>query len=482
MHDLERKGKHLFLKFGLKFEHWRLDVISVTRCLLHFSPAFDFSFFPYLRDVGVPFHSLLRMSPTLVYKFGGASVKDAPALKNLYDILQPRLQTNMVLVVSAMAKTTNALEAILAKKLAGQDFSEHWTQVEDFHTGMAAGLFPEGHHIFQQLEGVYRKALDSLQVPLTQDNYEERYDEVVAFGELLSSNLVAAYLSLRGLPVSWQDARLVIHTNSDFRFAKIDWDKTRSACQEAWLPLLHQRPILTQGFIGSDPQGRTTTLGREGSDFTAAILATSLDAASVTIWKDVPGVLNADPKLFAKAQKFDELGYREAAEMTYFGASVIHPKTIKPLANAGIPLFVRSFLDPDAPGTKIHEQATPHEVPTLVLKKNQVLVSFKVTDFTFIEEKHIHAIYTQLQQLKLRANMLQVSAITVSIVIDTQLFKLEQLREALKSAFEIRYNEELELLTILKPKAEEIPSLMEGYEVLLEQATRTTYQVVRRKK
>lgn len=422
------------------------------------------------------------MSPTLVYKFGGASVKGAPALKNLYDILQPRLQKNTVLVVSAMAKITNALEGILAKKLAGQDFSADWVQVAAFHTGIAIALFPAGDPIFQQLEAVYRSALASLELPLIQANYEERYDEVVAFGELLSSHLVAAYLSLRGLPVSWQDARQVIHTNSDFRFAKIDWEKTRAACQEAWLPLLQQGPILTQGFIGANPEGRTTTLGREGSDFTAAILATSLDAASVTIWKDVPGVLNADPKLFAKAQKFDELGYREAAEMTYFGASVIHPKTIKPLANAGIPLFVRSFLDPDAPGTKIHEQAAAHEVPTLVLKKNQVLVSFKVTDFTFIEEKHIHAIYTQLQQLKLRANLLQVSAITVSIVIDAQLFKLEQLRDALKSTFEIRYNEGLELLTILKPKGEEIPSLMVGYELLLEQATRTTYQVVRRKK
>lgn len=422
------------------------------------------------------------MTSTLVYKFGGASIKDAAALKNLYDILQPRLQKNTVLVVSAMAKTTNALEAILAKKLAGQDFTQEWTQVTAFHTGMGMALFPVEHAIFQQLEEVYETALACLQWPLTQDNYEERYDEVVAFGELLSSHLVAAYLNLRGLPVSWQDARRVIHTDSDFRFAKIDWEQTRTSCQDNWLPLLEQGPILTQGFIGSDPQGRTTTLGREGSDFTAAILATSLDAASVTIWKDVPGVLNADPKLFPEAQKFDELGYREAAEMTYFGASVIHPKTIKPLANAGIPLFVRSFVDPDAPGTKIHEQAAPHEVPTLVLKKNQVLVSFKVTDFTFIEEKHIHAIYTQLQQLKLRANLLQVSAITVSIVIDAQLFKLEQLCEALKSAFEIRYNEGLELLTIIKPKAAEIPALMEGYELLLEQATRTTYQVVRRKK
>jgi aspartate kinase len=238
---------------------------------------------------------------------------------------------------------------------------------------------------------------------------------------------------------------------------------------------------VTQGFIGSDSKGRTTTLGREGSDFTAAILATSLDAGSATIWKDVPGVLNADPKLFPNTRKFEELGYREAAEMTYFGASVIHPKTIKPLANAGIPLFVKSFLDPESPGSKIHEHAAPHQVPTIVLKKEQILVSFKVTDFTFIEEKHIHRVYEQLQGLKLRVNMLQLSAISISIVIDTQLFKLDQLISKLKAEFEIRYNEGLELLTILHQREEEIPALLEGYQVLLEQSSRNTFQVVRRK-
>jgi aspartate kinase len=422
------------------------------------------------------------MSVTLVYKFGGASVKDAPALRNLYDILLPRLQTSTVIVVSAMGKTTNALEAILTKKLAGEDYASEWNALKNFHKDLCAKLFPESHPVGEQLETFFSAAREALQAQVSKANYDEVYDQVVCFGELLSSLIVSEYLGFRGLPNRWQDAREVIHTDSDYRFAKIDWDKTRSACQEKWGDMLHTSPILTQGFIGSDTQGKTTTLGREGSDFTAAILATCLDAQSVTIWKDVPGVLNADPKLFDSTQKFEELGYREAAEMTYFGASVIHPKTIKPLANAGIPLFVKSFLNPEASGTKIHEHAAPHDVPTLVLKKNQVLVTFKVTDFTFIEEKHIQKIYEQLQVLKLRVNMLQVSAITVSIVLDTQLFKLEQLVESLKTAFEIRYNEELELLTILKPRVEEIPSLMEGYTLLLEQTTRTTYQAVRRKK
>jgi aspartate kinase len=421
------------------------------------------------------------MAKTWIYKFGGASVKDASALKNLAEILQSRLRKNLVIVVSAMGKTTNALESILASKLNGVDFSQNTSNLKSFHREICEELFPKGHSVFAQVDNLFIQLEKQLEKPLSREIYDEYYDQVVCFGELISSRIVAEYLCYRDLIVLWQDAREVIHTDSDFRFAKINWEKTRQLAQSSWKPILENYPILTQGFIGKDPKGRTTTLGREGSDFTAAILGTSLDAGSVTIWKDVPGVLNADPKLFPNTQKFEELGYREAAEMTYFGASVIHPKTIKPLANAGIPLFVKSFLNPDASGTKIHEHAAPHDVPTIVLKKEQILVSFKVTDFTFIEEKHIHRIYEQLQSLKLRVNMLQLSAISVSIVIDAQLFKLEQLLEQLKAEFEIRYNEGLELLTILKQKPEEIPLLMEGYQLLLEQSTRNTFQAVRRK-
>jgi aspartate kinase len=409
------------------------------------------------------------MAKTWVYKFGGASVKDSFAVKNLAEILRNRLRKNMVIVVSAMGKTTNALESILAKKLNGEDFSQNSSILKSFHQEICRQLFREGHVVFAQLDNLFLQLENDLEKKLSRENYDEYYDRIVSFGELVSSRIVAEYLCSQGLIVLWQDAREVIHTDSDFRFAKINWEKTRKSCQSSWKPMLENFPILTQGFIGSDPKGKTTTLGREGSDFTAAIL------------KDVPGVLNADPKLFPNTQKFDELGYREAAEMTYFGASVIHPKTIKPLANAGIPLFVKSFLDPEAPGTKIHEHAAPHHVPTLVLKKDQILVSFKVTDFTFIEEKHIHRVYEQLQELKLRVNMLQLSAISVSIVIDAQLFKLEQLLEKLKGEFEIRYNEGLELLTILKQRPDEIPALLSGFEVLLEQSTRNTFQAVRRK-
>ena len=421
------------------------------------------------------------MSKPLIYKFGGASVKDTSALKNLEKILRNRLRTNIIVVVSAMGKTTNGLERILSSKLDGGNFSEQQNLLRIFHLEICKDLFPLAHPVFGKLETFFLQLNQQLQKPLDRDNYDEFYDQTVCFGELISSTIVAEYLCSQHLTVTWQDAREVIHTDSDYRFAKIDWDRTKKFCETVWKPLLGYFPIVTQGFIGKDTNGRTTTLGREGSDFTAAILGTCLGAESVTIWKDVPGVLNADPKLFPNTQKFEELGYREAAEMTYFGASVIHPKTIKPLANAGIPLFVKSFLEPDASGTKIHGQAGVNEVPTLVLKKDQILVSVKVTDFTFIEEKHIHRIYEQLQVLKLRVNMLQLSAISVSLVVDKQLFKLDQLIDKLSGEFEIRYNEGLELLTIIKQKPDELAALLSGYEILLEQSTRTTFQAVSRK-
>ncbi|SFT69442.1 aspartate kinase [Algoriphagus locisalis] len=420
------------------------------------------------------------MTKTLVYKFGGASVKDAPAVKNLAEIIRNRLRNNFVIVVSAMGKSTNQLEAILSLKLANQDFSQNSTILKGFHLAICSELFPEGHVIFPKVENYFIQLQHELNQPISKENYDEYYDRIIGFGELLSSRIVMEYLCLQNLLVLWQDARELICTDSDFRFARVDWGKTRKKCQAQLKPKLEQFPVLTQGFIGSDSKGRPTTLGREGSDFTAAILAASLDAGSVTIWKDVPGVLNADPKIFNDTTLFAELDYQQAAQMTFYGASVIHPKTIKPLANAGIPLFVKSFLHPDEAGTKIHSQAKADPLPTIILKKDQILVSLKVTDFTFIEEKHIHRVYEQLQALKLRVNMLQTSAISISIVIDSQLFKLEQLLSALKKDFEIRYNEGLELLTVLYPDMASFPQLLEGYQVYLEQSTRHTVQIVRR--
>ncbi|MBN3520565.1 aspartate kinase [Algoriphagus lutimaris] len=422
------------------------------------------------------------MAKMVVYKFGGASVKDAEAIKNLAEILRNRLRRNMVIVVSAMGKTTNALESILELKLSGNDYSLNSTKLKGFHFQICSQLFPDKHRVFLLLENLFIALEKRLEFDLNKENYDEYYDSVIGFGELLSSRIVMEYLCQEGMITLWKDAREFIKTNSDYRFAKINWPLTKALCQSQLKPLLETYPIVTQGFIGSNEQGLPTTLGREGSDFSAAILATSLNAQSITIWKDVPGVLNADPKRYSDTVLFQEIGYEEAAEMTYYGASVIHPKTIKPLAIAGIPLFVKSFLKPDSDGTKIHRTEHMVQVPTYIVKEKQLLVSFKVTDFTFIEEKHIHQVYEQLRALKLRVNMLQISAISISLVMDSQLFMLERLLANLKPFFEIRYNEGLELLTILHPGQISIKEHLEGYEVLLEQSTRNTIQVVRRKK
>lgn len=420
------------------------------------------------------------MAKTVIYKFGGASVKDASGVRNLADILRNRLRKNLIIVISAMGKTTNAIEGLISAKLEQKDFYKNSAILRSYHLEICQDLFPESHSIFSKVENLFIQLNQELERPLSQENYDEFYDRVICYGELLATQIVMEFLCTIELVTVWKDARELIQTDSAFRFAKINWALTKKKCESQLLPLLDQFPVVTQGFIGSDSKGRTTTLGREGSDFTAAILASSLNASSVTIWKDVPGILNADPKRFPDTELFDELEYRQAAEMTYYGASVIHPKTIKPLANLNIPLFVKSFLNPEAAGTKIFGEAKSHQIPTIILKENQVLVSFKVKDFTFIEENHIHQVYDQLQQLKLRVNMLQISAITISIVIDAQLFKLERLVEKLKDQFEIRYNEGLDLLTILHPNEKVISKQQEGFESLIEQSTRTTFQIVRR--
>jgi aspartate kinase len=418
------------------------------------------------------------MSKTFVFKFGGASVKDAKSIKNLREILFNRLRNHTVIVVSAMGKTTNALEELLNLKLEDKTLYEKSTKLKNYHLEICRELFQPENLIFPAIENFFSQLDRILEKPLSKENYDEYYDQVVSYGELISSRIVQEYLCAEGIFCLWQDAREIISTDSDYRFAKVKWEKTAAQCQKHLMAKLERFPVITQGFIGSDNKGKTTTLGREGSDFTAAIIAHSLHSQSVTIWKDVEGVLNADPKRFPNTVKFEELDYREAAELTYYGASVIHPKTIKPLANLSIPLFVKSFLNPDGTGTQIHHVDKPNTVPCIVVKDEQVLVSFRVTDFTFINESHIHQVYTEIEKLKLRVNLLQTSAISISIVIDKQLFKMEKLIAALAKDFDIRYNESLQLITVKNHNRKIMEELMSDKEVLLEQVTRTTFQIV----
>lgn len=418
------------------------------------------------------------MSKVIVFKFGGASVKDAKSIKNLFNILFKRLQKPTIIVISAMGKSTNSLEAILNLKVQKNDYSSNISIFENYHLEICQQLFPSKHPIFSELDKQFILLKETIEEDLDIDKYDEFYDQVICFGELISTKIVQSFLLHSRINCEWLDARSCISTDSDYRFAKVNWEKTKQNCDEILQPLLKKGPVITQGFIGRDSIGKTTTLGREGSDFTASILGACMNASEVTIWKDVDGVLNADPKIFENTTKFDELDYKEAAELTYYGASVIHPKTIKPLANSNIPLFVKSFLNPNESGTIIHNVAKSNQTPCLVLKTDQILVSFRVNDFTFINESYIRQIYGVLEKLKLKVNLLQTSAISISIVIDEQKFKLEKLIHELEADYTIRYNEKLYLLTIKNHNPALIKEITQEKEIMLEQLTRHTFQMV----
>jgi aspartate kinase len=418
------------------------------------------------------------MSKAIIFKFGGASVKDASAVKNLAEILINRLQNPAVVVVSAMGKTTNLLEDILEDKVSNEDYSLNITRLKNQHFEICQDLFPSSHLIFAKLENLFVQLERALAAKIPENGYDEYYDQIVCYGELISSKIVQEFLCESQIFCIWQDARDLIQTDERFSAALVDWQATKGNCRKILLPQIQKFPVVTQGFIARSKSGKPTTLGREGSDFSAAIFAHCLDAKSVTIWKDVPGVLNADPKILPNTILFNKLDYREAAEMTFYGASVIHPKTIKPLANKNIPLWVKSFMDPSAHGTLITNCNESQNIPTFVHKSDQVLVTFRVTDFTFINELHLHRIYAVLEKLKIRVNLLQTSAISVSLCLDKQFIKIEKLIGELKEFFSIRYNENLKLLTVLHHHQEIVQEIEEGKEIFLEQRTRNTYHIV----
>ena len=309
-------------------------------------------------------------------------------------------------------------------------------------------------------------------------SYDFIYDQTVSLGEILSTKIIAAYLNSIEIPTIWLDARKVIKTDNLHREAKVDWGATQALLKSQVNNAPEGHIILSQGFIGSNAKYNSTTLGREGSDFSAAIFATTLNAESVTIWKDVQGVLNADPKKFKKTKLYEQLPYKEAAEMTYYGASVIHPKTIKPLAQKGIPLYVKSFEKPQAKGTIIEESEVPNLAPAIIQKQNQTVISFKISDFSFINEHHIHLIFEHVKRLNLKINLMQNSAITFTICMDDNPSKREQLRKALMDEFLIYYNEGLDMITIKNYDQTTIDELCMGKEIIIEQRSRHNFQMV----
>ncbi|TDN38576.1 aspartate kinase [Hymenobacter sp. UV11] len=417
-----------------------------------------------------------------VYKFGGASVKDAAAILNLCCIVKEYGGVGpLLIVVSAMGKTTNALEEIYDLAYHGQDYSAQLAALETFHYATTQGLLTDaGPYLADDLRNGLLDAFYDLKEHLTAvntaDSYDEQYDQIVSYGELLASEIVAHVLNDTRL-TSWVDCRSLIRTNDNWREGYVDWPTTKAAVQTGIQKgFVSGKLIVTQGFVGGTADGRTTTLGREGSDYSAAIFAYCLKAESVTIWKDVPGLLNADPKIFPDTVLYPEISYQETIEMAFYGASVIHPKTLKPLAERGIPLRVRSFLDPAAPGTLIHDCQHAPLVPAFIRKAGQCLISFESKDFAFISEENLEVIFGALAQARLKINLMQNSAISFSVCVDYVEMRVQRLLELLQGQFRVQYNAALTLFTIKHYDEGSIARLTAGHELLLEQRTRSTFQ------
>ena len=429
------------------------------------------------------------MEKVQVYKFGGASVKDAAAILNLCRIVRDYGPPGpLVIVVSAMGKTTNALEEIYDLAYRGGDYSVQLAALKEYHQQAHDTLFEETTHYAKAhgAENSILNLLDKLDDELTHvspaGDYDEWYDQIVSFGETISAYLVSNALASHQLDrrVFWAPAGGMIQTDATWREGGLDWTYTEREVGEMNTKLIGGKNsiIVTEGFVGATADGRTTTLGREGSDYTAAILAYCLRAESVTIWKDVAGLLNADPKFFPDTVRYPEISYRETIEMAYYGASVIHPKTLKPLADRNIPLRVKSFVEPAAEGTLIHDCQHPALAPAFIRKPDQCLLSFASKDFSFISEENLAVIFAALAQAKLKINVMQNSAISFSVCVDFSQRRVHQLLDLLREQFLLHYNTGLLLFTIKNYTPASIAQLTQGKRLLLEQRTRGTFQFV----
>lgn len=407
-----------------------------------------------------------------VFKFGGASVKDAKGLKRVAQILTSEKDETIV-VVSAMGKTTNALEK-LVPEIDAIEAEKYICELEEYHFSLVKeAKAPYRDSIYQSLQKDFAD-LRKYSKEYSHKNQDERYDRIVSMGEIISTHIINRYLQGEGIANEWADARNIIVTDDYHRDAKVDFIKTEKQVKK----LKGDGILITQGFIGSSDKGHVTTLGREGSDYTAAILAYCTNAESVTIWKDVPGVLNADPKKFKDTIKIDHLSYQDAIELAYYGASVIHPKTIKPLQNKNIPLFVKPFSDSSAPGTRIDKNNTHLPVPCYISRPDQALLSLSPKDFSFIAEENLSYIFETFAGLKVKVGMMQHSAINFSVCFDNGLSKLPHLLDAFQENYRVLYNDNVELFTIRYYDQATIDKITAGRDILLEQRSRYTVQLV----
>lgn len=410
----------------------------------------------------------------IVYKFGGASIADASRIKNVSEIILKQKDTRLVVVISAMGKTTNALEGV-------------WNSREDIKAFVKEINAIKSHHIeLTQELGIKSKSLSERIAALCNMEHLDLsadkhylYDQIVSVGELLSTTIITEYLASRGSKSGWLDAREVVHTDDNYRDAKVDWSGTESSIKTAVAEDLRDvEVIVSQGFIGHNANGDTTTLGREGSDFSAAIFAYCLEAESMTIWKDVKGILTADPRKFENVVKIDRLSYRESLEMTYYGAKVIHPKTIKPLQKKEIPLYVKSFLNPNLSGTLIGGDINVAYPPIVVVEENQALVHFTSKDFSFINEDHLTQLFAKLSEKRVKVNLIKNSASCFTICADNVEDRIETLVKNLEEAYQITVDADLELITIRHFNKEIVDSLKSGKAVLMEERAPATIQMV----
>ena len=416
-----------------------------------------------------------------IFKFGGASVNNIERIREIPKILRTYTGEPLLVVISAMGKTTNALEKVAEAFFNGhrEEALKLFQQIKDTHLTTAKYLLVQN---YLQAEAQLRDFFTEVEWLLHDKpvrEYDYYYDQIVCIGELLSTSILSAYLAESGIGNQWIDVRDIFRTDANFRDAVIDMEVTAQKVRDEIQPLFEEdNMVVTQGFIGATQDNESTTLGREGSDYTAAVFANLLDAESQTIWKDVEGVMNADPKQFPDAKILRELNYDEVIEMAYYGAQVIHPKTIKPLQNKGIPLYVKCFLDASLPGTVIHNHAVKGLPPIIVLKKDQVLVQLHSKDFSFVGETGTAKLYELFSQVRVKPNLIQSGAVSLQVCLDDRPSRIEKLALAAADDFDVQIQRGLTLLTIRHYDQEVLARLTAGSQELLRQQTPHTVQVL----
>ena len=408
-----------------------------------------------------------------IFKFGGASVKDADSVKNVLRVLSIQGFERCLIVVSAIGKTTNALERVVEFYFNKSDYQQEIAKIKEEHIQIAKGLFDENHHVFGEIK-LFFDDIESFLRRNKSPNYNFVYDQVVTCGEMISSKILSVYLSDNEMSNQWLDARDFIKTDTNYREGVVNWEDTEKNISQ----LDKAKTYVTQGFIGSDENNFTVSLGREGSDYSAAIFAYCLDAKDMTIWKDVPGVMTGDPRKFENVELLSNISYEEAIEMAYYGASVIHPKTLQPLKQKSIPFFVKSFINPEKAGTKIGISTENQLLESYILKENQVLMRIATRDFSFIAEDHISFIFRELAKRNIKVSLMQNSAISLALCLEDKFNNVDELEAELEQDFNTDIVENVSLFTIRNARLENLDKLYEGKNVLLEQITKTTVQMI----